>query len=176
MCVCCIIHFTRVERSEAAPKCNFIVYTLNKFPYKYREKERHKVFFCCSQTRSQNSPDHVARQTAAAFMCSENSMKERLQKQRRSTTKTTAAEQEWGQFYRCQGPAPKEALHRWKDARLIKTGLSMQQKGRKKMVLMLHDERKQRKRGQKYHMKLNLIGYTLQKSSRGWSVNGHWSA
>lgn len=132
MCVCCIIHFTRVERSEAAPKCNFIVYTLNKFPYKYREKERHKVFFCCSQTRRQNSPDHVARQTAAAFMCSENSMKERLQKQRRSTTKTTAAEQEWGQFYRCQGPAPKEALHRWKDARLIKTGLSMQQKGRKK--------------------------------------------
>lgn len=90
------------------------------------------MFFCCSQTRSQNSPDHVARQTAAAFMCSENSMKERLQKQRRSTTKTTAAEQEWGQFDRCQGPAPKEALHRWKDARLIKTGLSMQQKGGKK--------------------------------------------
>lgn len=49
-------------------------------------------------------------------------MREPLQKQRWSTTKATAAEQEWLQFDRCQGPAPKEALHRWNNGPLTNLG------------------------------------------------------
>lgn len=45
-------HKGRALRSGS--KCNFIVYTLNKFPHKYREREAGGVF-CCSQTQSEQS-------------------------------------------------------------------------------------------------------------------------
>ena len=43
----CVLHYSfhKGGALRSSSKCNFIVYTLNKFPYKYWEKERHKVFF-----------------------------------------------------------------------------------------------------------------------------------
>lgn len=94
VCVCvCVLHYSfhRGRALRSRSKSHFFVYTVNKFPYKYRGTRC--IFFFADTVKT----DLIKLPPGSSFYMCENCMKEHLQKQR---LQRLCYKREWAQFDR----------------------------------------------------------------------------